>query len=215
MSAQHIIFDLDGTIIDSKKEIQKVYRMVFDHIPPPAYPEVEKLDYGLNINNLLASVYGEGSSLIPQAKSMFSATYDKSDFEETTLYEGVYDTLQQLKENGNILYIATNKRYTPTLRILEVKEILNLFSSVFANEMQPGISLNKRQMIAAVKQKGLFLSGYMVGDSIYDIMAGKEENLTTIAVTYGYDDEAHLMAKNPDYIIHHFKDLYTIPGIRY
>ncbi len=209
---QHIIFDLDGTIIDSKKEILKTYQVVFERIPPKVPPKTEELNYGLNINDVLRGVYGDDD--IMPAKKMFASIYDTSSYEETDLYDGVYETLAFLKEQGHKLYIATNKRYTPTLRILEAKNIRQFFSEIVGYEMTPGILMTKREMVAELKRLGSFSEGFMIGDSIGDIMAGKDEHLTTIAVTYGYESESVLAEKKPDHLIDRFHNLSTFVQIR-
>ena len=206
---KHIIFDLDGTIIDSKPEISKTYNIIFNEIRPAITPEIDKLNFALNLNDLLKSVYGDETDKIILAKQRFASIYDVSDFDETILYDGVSDILPNLVLYGFKLYIATNKRYIPTVRILEKKGIRQFFCDIVANEMQPGISLTKREMVARIKLGGLFTDGYMVGDSVSDILAGKDENLKTIAVNYGYEPEEKLAEVQPTKIATSFQNLYT------
>lgn len=206
---RHIIFDLDGTLIDSKPEILKTYKLVFNEIPPKVMPDVGALNYGLNINDLLHGVYGAGAKEIAPAKALFASIYDISDYKETLLYKDVKEVLMALKRDGFELYIATNKRYVPTMRILEIKGLAGLFSNIIANEKIPGMMYTKRQMIAELKLAGSFCDGYMVGDSVSDIVAGKEEKLRTIAVNYGYETEEVLVALNPEYSASGFQNLYT------
>ena len=203
----HIIFDLDGTIIDSKEEILKTYKIVFNTIIPSVPPDVEGLNYGLTLNGVLSGVYGSEADKIEAAKQLFASIYDNSDYAETHLYESVVETLRLLKQEGNELYIATNKRLSPTLKILDAKNIRHLFSFVAANEMQPGITLTKQQMVGQLKKQGGFTSGFMVGDSASDIQAGINEDLKTIAVTYGYEHKDVLTALNPTYSIDHFQQI--------
>jgi phosphoglycolate phosphatase len=205
----HIIFDLDGTLIDSKSEILNVYRLVFNEIAPSVLPDLGKLNFGLTINDLLHGVYGEDPEKIVKAKQLFVSIYDSSDYEQTNLYEGVLETLQLLESDGNKLYIATNKRLYPTYRILEIKNIKHLFTGVVANEMMPGLTLTKQQMIAALKRKYSFSEGFMVGDSLSDIQAGIDEHLVTIAINYGYESPKVLATKNPTYNTNDFRNLHT------
>jgi phosphoglycolate phosphatase len=205
----HIIFDLDGTLIDSKGEILNTYRLVFNEIPPAVYPDLDKLNYGLTLTDLLKSVYGADQENTKRAKTAFMSIYDASDYEHTNFYEGVAETLELLKSDGHTLHIATNKRLYPTNRILEIKNIKHLFGGIIANEMTPGITLTKQQMIAELKKQYSFSEGFMVGDSLTDIQAGIDEQLYTVAVNYGYEDANALAALKPSYSIDSFRNLYT------
>ena len=207
---KHIIFDLDGTIIDSKNEILKSYQLVFGKVPPKSGVNTNELNYGININDLLQSVYGDDIESRVVAKKLFASIYDTSGYEETHLYDGVFETLGFLRGAGHELYIATNKRYLPTVRILEAKKIKHLFSHIVGYEMQPGISLSKRDMVIELKRLGGFSEGFMVGDSIGDVQAGNDEQLTTIAVTYGYETEQLLAKCSPHYLIDSFSKILPI-----
>jgi len=139
----HIIFDLDGTLIDSKNEILKTYRLVFNEVPPATMPDLEKLNYGLTIFDLLKGIYVEDDDKIVKAKTLFSSVYDHSDFAETNLYEGVYETLSALKHEGYEMHIATNKRYVPTTRILEAKKNKAFIFPNFCQRNDPWCDFDK------------------------------------------------------------------------
>ena len=209
---KHIIFDLDGTLIDSKSEVLKTYLLVLNEIAPPYPVNTYRLDYSVNINDQLKSIYLEDIESIINAKRLFVSLYDNSDFEETHLYPGVKETLHKLKVTGYEIFVATNKRHAPTLRILEKKMIKDLFTNVIGYERDNGIKMNKREMIAALKKEGNFSKGYMVGDSSGDIQAGNEEGLITVAVKYGYENEQMLMDKKPAFLIDKFADLLSCLG---
>lgn len=203
---QHIIFDLDGTLIKSKQEIIKTYQAVFREIIPPKKTDIESINYHATLQTVLETVYGNDAENIAHAKSLFSAYYDVSQFEETPLYDGVYDTLRTLKRRGNYLYIATNKRETPTLRVLKLKKIEHFFSAIMATDTR-GEKYNKEAMISELKKRYKFDQGWMIGDAPDDIMAGKNQNLTTVAVTYGNEDKHSLAKHMPSYLIDSFSQL--------
>ena len=206
--SHHLIFDLDGTLIDSKVEIVKTYQQVFSDIIPTQSVDIAKINYGATLQAVLESVYGNNQiDKITQAKSLFASYYDNSLFEQTLLYDSVYQTLSWLTTEGHHLYIATNKRQTPTLRILQCKKIAHFFSDLVTSDMSDEKILSKEQMIARLKQQQGFVTGFMVGDSAYDIIAGNMHNLTTIAVSYGYEEKAALAQHNPTYLIDSFAQL--------
>lgn len=204
---QHIIFDLDGTIIDSKAEILETYKIVVNEIAPTQTPDLSKINFGATMNDVLKNIYQDETDKIVRAKELFASYYDNSDYLQTSVYDGVITTLEYLKSENIHLYIATNKRYLPTIRILSKKNINHYFSAIMANEMSPGIILSKEQMIEELKIKHDFLSGFMIGDSISDIHAGNKQNLRTIAVSYGYESRHALASEFPTFIIDSFAEI--------
>ena len=206
----HIIFDLDGTIIDSKKEILETYQIVFNEIKPEHAPSLERLNYGATIHDVLKSVYGNDFVSIQKAKAHFSFIYDHSNFMKTNLYERVEETLIYLKKMNCQLYIATNKRFVPTSRILLKKNLAHYFSDVMANEIQPNVTMTKQKMILNLMVKHTFSDGFMVGDSLSDIVAGNDQKLKTIAVTYGYENSDIFVAQNPTFIINSFEEIIKV-----
>lgn len=203
----HIIFDLDGTLIDSKREIIKTYQLVFNDVIPNRTPDFAQIDYGATLNKVLAGVYIGAEAKIEGAKLAFASIYDQSDYSETSLYEGVIETLGWLKAAGHQLYIATNKRRVPTLRILEKKKINRYFSHVVTTDTDPSRILSKEGMVETLKNKFLFLEGFLVGDTAADIEAGKNQNLKTIYAAYGYGTGDSHVTSNSTFIISSFKEL--------
>ncbi len=118
--------------------------------------------------------------------------------------------MDHLKHEGHHLYIATNKRYLPTRKILEKKGLWDHFSDTQATEMMPGFIPSKALMINTLKEKYGFSEGFMVGDSSSDIIAGQQENLKTIAVTFGYENKDIFALLNPTYIIDSFEEIIGI-----
>lgn len=209
----HIIFDLDGTLINSKQEIQKTYQKVFQQITSTQFSNLETINYHATLQKVLESAYGENPEKISAAKALFASYYDNSGFEETQLYDSVYETLQNLKQAGHHLYIATNKRRTPTLAILRIKKILEFFSAVMTWDTE-GKNYRKEQMLAELKHQFDFEDGWMVGDAPDDILAGQAQQLKTIAVTYGNENKAVLINYSPSYLIDSFAQLaYLMTGI--
>lgn len=207
---QHIIFDLDGTLIDSKPEIISTYKKVFEEIVPPSEIEYEEINYGNTLTAILEKVYNHNSNLIEKAKVLFSEIYDHSNYDHTLLYSGVFDFLHQFHKVGFILHIATNKRLNPTLNILKSKGIFDLFTSVVTHDLIIDKPLSKTDMVKLICQEQSVSKGFMVGDSSQDIQAGIDANLVTIAVLYGYEKKEELLRNNPKFVINQFKELNTI-----
>jgi phosphoglycolate phosphatase len=210
MELTHVIFDLDGTLIDSRREILNTYKKVTDEIAPSGSVDLESIDYGATLHSVLSSIYQNNSLQIDEARTMFSTLYDQSDYTETGVYEGVHEVLKQLNEKEFKFYIATNKRLTPTLRILEQKQLLSFFTGIVCSDSIPGQALSKTDMLHQLCGQYHIDKGYMVGDSVQDLEAGAKSNLTTIAALYGYEKKVALLRNNPNFTISHFNEIITI-----
>jgi phosphoglycolate phosphatase len=113
MESTHIIFDLDGTLIDSRQEIINTYKKVIAEIEPENEVDFDSINYGATLPSILKAIYGANRDAILKATLKFSEIYDRSLFEETLLYPSVNDVIEKLFHKKNILHIATNKRLTP------------------------------------------------------------------------------------------------------
>lgn len=207
---QHIIFDLDGTLVDSKQEILNAYRQVTKKIPTLGDIDFNALDFTETIQNNLAFIYKKNEALMLEAKKQFAEIYDHSEFENTLLYEGTYETLKYLHSQNHTLHIATNKRLKPTLRIIERKRLSPFISSVKASDQTEGKVSTKTEMVKEICAENNLISGFMIGDSKKDIEAGRICGLTTVAVTYGYEKKEDLILKKPNFVIDSISDLIKI-----
>lgn len=206
----HIIFDLDGTLIDSRPEIQATYRRVFAQIPPVRPVDLDTINYGLTLAAILDQMYGPDADKIAAARAAFVEIYDKSDYHDTELYLGVAELLPLLKERGYVLHIATNKRLVSTKRILQIKKLDHLFTGVITSDSGKGGVVSKADMVAQLCATYAIQNGYMVGDADTDIEAGRLSGLDTVAALYGYEKKEILSEKNPKFVIHQFTELSTI-----
>lgn len=209
MEAPHLIFDLDGTLIDSRREMIDTYKQVFAQLPPVNDVDPETLDFGAALPVILESVYGKDELLKQKARTLFVEIYDHSAYESTSLYPGVAEALQQMHNDNFTLHIATNKRMTPVVNILKAKKVYDLFTSIKTSDMGGEQLLSKKAMVSATCGEFGIRKGCMVGDSIHDLEAGHDSGLATVAVLYGYEKKEELLKKNPTFVINHFKEILT------
>jgi len=210
MEVTHIIFDLDGTLVDSRFEMISTYKKVFAQLPPVNNINAETLDFGAALPVILESVYGKNEILIEKGKSLFIGYYDNSTYEQTSLYPKVIETLEYLNKKGFVLHIATNKRMTPTVKILKAKQIFSFFKSIETSDSRKEKLTSKAAMVSEICKKFNIKKGFMVGDSIPDIEAGENCGLATIAALYGYEKKENLLEKTPKFAIHQFKEISTL-----
>ena len=128
-----VIFDLDGTLIDSSPSILagleisiKKYGLL------PAFP-LESHLVGPPLKDTLRKLVGNQADIdLNLLVSEFKAYYDTSGFKESIIYPGIQDLLFQLYKANISLYLATNKRLDPTLKIINYFGWQSLFAEVYA-----------------------------------------------------------------------------------
>lgn len=198
-------------MIDSQNEIILTYKKVFETILPEKPANFDEVDFGGTMPQTLEKLYGNNIELKNKAKQLFIDLYDNSSFTNTPLFEGIIETLSELTTKAYTLHIATNKRLNPTLKILKKKAISHFFTDIKTSDTYGNRLMSKTEMVREICNNHKLLSGCMVGDSLQDIEAGQNNQIKTIAVSYGYGDMNTIKNQKPDYIINSFSELLNLP----
>jgi len=203
-----ILFDLDGTLIDSMPDMLACMNEAYakegifeakparEHIGPPLLECLKQITPRLE------------DSILERVADNFKSRYDTFNYPNTFIYPGVKETLKYLK-NGKIkLYLVTNKRYVPALRILKILG-LEYFEEVISPDINKGKRMNKTEMLACLVKKAKInpKNAVYVGDSASDITSARANGLKTAAVTYGYNTKEQLEETEPDYVLDSFEEL--------
>ncbi|MDR2092193.1 MAG: HAD family hydrolase [Azoarcus sp.] len=189
MPPTHIVFDLDGTLIDSAAAILASYRAAFAACGLAPVRRIEANIVGPPINETLRLLVGSGDpALIGWLAAAFRQSYDEGGLLETAAYPGIDELLAALREEGCVLHIATNKRIHPTRLILDHLGWRDCFDAVYALDLfTPGLP-DKAAMIGrllADRRIGAAQAVY-VGDRMEDGVAAEANGLPFIAAAWGY-----------------------------
>lgn len=189
-----ILFDLDGTVVDSKPGIlasSAAALRALGHRPD-----------GLQIDNLIgppleeamAEILGRfGDDRVGEAVIAYRSHYGSAGFLETTVYPGIPAALDRLLAMEATLYIATSKRTVFAEQILRHLGLLDRFAGVYGSE--PGGAFDRKgDLIADVMRRhGLSPDRcMMVGDRRQDVEGGRMNDVSTVGVLWGYGDLAEL-----------------------
>ena len=185
----HILFDLDGTLIDSAPAILASFREAFASTGIAPVRSIDESVIGPPLTETLQLLSGSNDpALIGQLADAFKASYDSEGYKATAAYAGVGDLLAQLAAAGRQLSIATNKRTHPTRLILAHLGWLDYFSHVYALDLFSPRLPNKAAMIARLladqnipREQAIY-----IGDRSEDGESADANNLPFIAVTWGY-----------------------------
>lgn len=185
----HLIFDLDGTLIDSADSILSSFALAFETTQIPLVVPLTHAVIGPPLMQTLIRLSGSHDPMLLQRLAeAFKHEYDQSGFLHTQVYAGVATLLQQLHASGMPCYIATNKRLNPTQKILQHFGWQAWFKAVYALDIVTPALPNKAAMIAQlVADQGLNSENCMyIGDRIEDGLAADANQMPFTLVTWGY-----------------------------
>lgn len=204
-----LIFDLDGTLADTGRDITDALNYALGPFNARTYSiEETKAMVGSGISKLLASllpVNDEGTRLL--VTDRFISYYSEHVVDYTVAYPHVKETLARLDSYKKA--VVSNKREALSKEVLGGVGILQYFDivwgsdSVRAMKPSPVPMLDLMNMFNVLPQETA-----IIGDSNYDIEAGKAAGIKTIAVTYGFRSIEYL--RGADFIIDSFGELLNI-----
>lgn len=198
-----VIFDLDGTLIDSAEDIALHVGRVYRELKGKDVPADEvKKNIGDGARSLLSNFF-QGQEL-EEALERFLHYYILEPVIHTRPYEGVMETLEGLKERGILLAVATNKPHAITLEVLKRLKMLHYFDEVLGADLLPEKKPSPLPLLEIAKRLEVPPElGLMVGDSENDILAGKRAGMLTAHARWGYKTPQ----SPPDYHLDHPKEL--------
>jgi len=186
----HVIFDLDGTLIDSAPSILKCLKLALSQNKiDPIIPLTYKI-IGPPLDVTLKKVTGISDSLIVNNLiDCFKEAYDRNGYKASVPYHGIAEMLERLSVSGIQIHLATNKRIAPTKKILEYFSWDLFFNSVYALDVGDVKFKSKAEMLASiVKEKNLgSFNALYVGDINADYEAAQKSEMQFIFAEWGYE----------------------------
>ena len=218
MKAKLVIFDLDGTLLDS---IDDLAASTNHALQLHGYPQHERAAYryfvGNGVRKLIERALPEDARQADNINRLlqdFLAYYQTHKTVYTRPYQGIPETLAQLHTAGIQLAVASNKYHQGTLELIHHYFGEKLFSIVLGQ--REGIPVKPDPAIVhdILTQTALPASRTLyVGDSGVDMQTAINSRLTSIGVTWGFRPRTELEANSADYIINSPSELLPIAGI--
>lgn len=186
-----IVFDLDGTLIDSAGELRAALNGALGRLGrrPLSHREVTAMIGDGIVRLTERALAATGAPLtdeaLDQAVEAVRETY--AAMPPSTLYDGARETLAGLADRGVVLALCTNKPIDATRQVLGQLGLADWFQAVAGGDSYPARKPDPMPVRGLLAQLGVAPNAAaLVGDSGNDINAGRAAGLTTIAVTYGY-----------------------------
>ena len=203
-----LIFDLDGTLVDSKRDLTASVNYIRTRFDLPLLTAEEIARFiGNGALMLIRRALGPKASEdnVQAGLQMFLSYYRTHMLDSTVLYPGVLETLDRLVDCK--LAVLTNKPVHFSCAMLDGLGVYKRFAAVYGGNSFD----HKKPDPVGVYQilsdtKGQRERTWMIGDSAVDVLTGRNAGIRTCGVTYGYATETFKDAP-PDFLIDNFSDL--------
>jgi phosphoglycolate phosphatase len=202
-----IVFDLDGTLVDSFDDISAAFRRSFHVVgsEPPASDVVRTM-----IGKPLRDMYAPWvpAATIDALIAEYRRDYSEHCAESTRPYPGIVDLLDTLRLHGHALAVATTKTTRMACTVLGRLGLEDRLDHVqgtdgFPHKPAPDVIAHA---LAAVGRPG----AWMIGDAVTDVAAGRAAGLRTCAVTWGVHSETQLRHAEPDAVVTTVDELHAL-----
>jgi phosphoglycolate phosphatase len=185
-----LIFDLDGTLVDSVPDLRTALNEMLGgmHRRELAPDEVRRM-IGDGTRALVERALAATGAIndLGAAHQRFLQLYEAAPAKLSRLYPDVDETLQSLRGSGARLAICTNKPQAATLGVLEGFQIAGYFDAVLGGDAVPFRKPDPRHLLAAIERLGAMINAaVMIGDNENDYAAARAAGVPVILMRYGY-----------------------------
>jgi phosphoglycolate phosphatase len=213
MSAATIVFDLDGTLIDTAPDLVDTLNVVFarEGLPPVPYETARTLIGGGARTMIARGIAAEGRTVAPAELDRlfqdFLAHYSEHIADRSRPFPGLADALDALAATGARFAVCTNKLEYLSVLLLKQLGLAHRFAVICGQDtfgvQKPDPEVLRRTIAAA---GGTLRNAIMIGDSLTDIRTARAAGIPVIAVDFGYT-ERPVSELGPDRIISRFAEL--------
>lgn len=204
-----VVFDLDGTLIDSAPDLAQAVDDTLAELDLAA-PGLARVrgwigngSYTLIERALTHALSAPPSRvMLDDAHARFLTFYAHAPCERTRLYDGARAALEALRQRNLVCALVTNKPAAFLPPILKRFELAPYFAVALGGDSLEEKKPHPAPLLHAAAQTGIAPEqALMVGDSRHDIQAGKAAGFRTLAVTYGYNHGEPIAESAPDYVV--------------
>lgn len=208
-----VIFDCDGTLVDSQHMIIRSMQDTFDNagLKPPSDQAIRSI-VGLSLFEAIATLLPDGTgelhtSMTNDYKQIFYNRRTQQGAEPDPLYEGTREALIALDEAGYLLGVATGNSRRGLDRIFKEHNLTDFFVTLQTADGHPS-KPHPSMIHTAIAEAGSGIEdAVMIGDTSYDMLMSVKAGTKTIGVNWGYHGEDELSASGAKHIASHFNQI--------
>ncbi len=214
-SPSTIIFDLDGTLVDSARDLSSALNHVLRHNKRPEI-DLDNVRHmvGDGAKALIIKGFTETGTL-PNENELkgileeFLKFYSKNIAQKTIIFPGAINILKKLSNQGIPLGLCTNKVMSLTTKLVNEIGLVDYFDVIVGGDSFDWQKPDPRHISSTLEMLGCDAKkAIMVGDSSNDILAARKAGLKSICVSFGYS-KVPVAQLEPDAIIDHYDDFFN------
>lgn len=215
MMKSAMIFDLDGTLIDTPSGIVEAFSVALKSMGAASIDATAiRATVGLPLEKAFAGLLeiAPDDEKIPHAIKQYQAAFKEIVLPKAKelIFPGVIAGLTTLKARGFALAVATSKFYASAEALLKAAELWEFFDVVVgADQVTHPKPHPEMGHLVLQKLNVLPENAMMVGDTTHDILMARDAGMRTIAVTYGVHTITKLQSSEPTWMINAFADVLT------
>jgi pyrophosphatase PpaX len=206
-----ILFDLDGTLIDTNELIISTYLHTLEKYFPGKYSREDVLPF---LGPTLHEVFGEMDPDRVEEMVLEYRTYNLANHDALVKeFVGVMETIDTLKKKGYKLAIVTTKREDVAFKGLRLMKLDSYFDVMIAYDHVKKVKPDPEPIYLALeKLDSKPEEALMVGDNFHDVLAGKNAGTKTAGVAWSIKGREYLAKYEPDFMLENMVDLLRILG---
>ena len=201
MAYTSILFDLDGTLVDSGEGVLKCAELALRHfnLPIPS-PEEMRTFVGPPLRDSFIR-FGCTEEMAQEAIAVYRSRYTTVGKFELFVYPGIEKLLQDLTAAGCKLYVATSKPESVSVEILQHLGLAQHFTYIAGADQGKARSTKSEVIAYLLEQVGDLEGALMVGDTAYDVIGAAQHGIPCAAITWGYGTVESIQAAHPAVIV--------------
>ena len=214
MKTKALIFDLDGTLIDSLYDIALSMNEVLSEFNLPTHP-IEAYNQfvgdGAMYLTQRAVPQQTNDALIQKIFTRYKEVYDTVVCENTQAYEGIYELLDKLQHTSLKMAVLSNKPHEFTLKYVEALFSHYNFTQIHGQKEHVPKKPHPQGALNIAKQFNLSCNEiFYIGDTPTDILTAKNANMKSIGVLWGFRTKEELQEAGADFLVQHPKEIWDI-----
>jgi len=199
MRIRAILFDLDGTLVNSLSDIESTInetRSVFK-LPPLSHEDISP-NVGFGLAHLLERTFSDSNLTLPQILEKYRLLYRKNMLNNTEVYKDIPALLEILSRDELSLFVVTNKTEEPSRIILEKLGLIHFFKNIAGGDTFPARKPDPVQITSLLSAAQISPEdALMAGDHENDILAAQRAGCASVLCQWGFGDPGKA---RPDYI---------------